>query len=759
MPELFESNSHRGESTTLIEEEQRRQEVLDRTSTAQHTYGRYPYESAGHSDLVTTTEYASEYYPHHEHEPTTTAYQEGEETDQERERQPIKRPGFDPGFECNVNTLNRYNIHDVYCVNFDADPLGDGGFGAVFLGTHLFVEDSPVAVKEITFEISHYRTIDYETLVHEMDQKVAEITILRQFRHAQHMVHMHEYFVSPVDPATNCARLYIVTEFLEGGELFECIIDRYKRRKPFTEADVRDIFRILLEAVAFMHQRSVVHRDLKPSNLLLQVRDEPTSLKVSDFGQSKQLAPGEKAMTVCGTPGYRAPELWEKKPYDYSADLFSTGVILFFLLAGYQPFSCYKKHQIPAKTVLCEYKADRESWKRVSDDAKSLVRGFLTKAERRITLQQALEHTWMVSENVRYLKYDLRENVKDIEKNLEQNFSKEHETTRGKILSAEVTQSYYPSSYQPSGEKEKSSPLVPTFSRQSSVRKHYLNSSLTRNSSSVPHKSQPVESVSPEQESPPLSPLPITPPVQQHQQRMEREEPQQLSNQQHSHVNLSQPRPEQSQREDSEDIDSSRCCGFLFAKPKKNRPMNEAAVATAQVSVVSPISCTDIDQAATARPGSSQGGESDSSLGDLPGLLHTRQERHVNFSPGHTTMHSSSGSFNRSYGNSMVFNDASVVMLDVDGRDEVLCVIDHILKNIKETDYTEAVARRYCRMMLEAVARLHEKQIVHRNISFKNLLVSPDGQTIFFSHEGMMKYARQFDGECFLTGYCGTPYR
>jgi len=278
--------------------------------------------------------------------------------------------------------------------------LGDGAFGAVFLGTHLFVEDSSVAVKPMTFEIKHDVTIDYEALVHDMDQKVAEIAILRRFRNAPHMVHMHEYFVSPIDRATNCARLYIVTEFLGGGDLFECMIDRYKRRKPFTEADVRDIFCVLLEAVAFMHQRNVIHRDLKPSNLLLQVRDEPTSLKVSDFGQSKQLAPGEKALTVCGTPGYRAPELWEKKPYDYTADLFSTGVILFFLLAGYQPFSCYKRHQIPAKTVLCEYKADRESWLRVSDNAKSVVRGFLTRTERRITLQQALQHTWMVSDDV-----------------------------------------------------------------------------------------------------------------------------------------------------------------------------------------------------------------------------------------------------------------------------------------------------------------------------------------------------------------------
>jgi Protein kinase domain len=146
-----------------------------------------------------------------------------------------------------------------------------------------------------------------------------EIAILKMFRNDYRVVHLHEYFVS-TEPDTRITSLFLVTEFLPGGELFDCIKERItkhlqldpeeqRQRQPFCEGDVRDIFRTLLEAIQFMHQHSVIHRDLKPSNLLLQMKDVPTSLKLADFGQSKVLPVGETTRTSTGTPGYRyAPE-------------------------------------------------------------------------------------------------------------------------------------------------------------------------------------------------------------------------------------------------------------------------------------------------------------------------------------------------------------------------------------------------------------------------------------------------------------------
>lgn len=351
------------------------------------------------------------------------------------ERPPIRLPSDPHGvFDCNTNALNGYSIHEIYDVDFDGENLGEGGFGTVFPGTHLYEVDTPVAIKQVSFQINtgrnkkkvHKRKINTQALVKRMEENVVELDILKRFRHHYLMVHMHEFFVA-TDLETHVTSLYIVTEFLPGGELFYCIKDRVEaaggsaaRTQAFSEGDVRNIFRVLLEAVAYMHSQNVVHRDLKPSNLLLVKKDCPTSIKIADFGQSKVLPASETTRTCCGTLGYRPPEMFQNKPYTHSVDLFSSGCILFFLLAGYQPFSRYPKHKIMSKTIRCEYKTDLESWKRVSPKAKSLVKGLLAEPEHRLTLQQLFDHDWMrEEENVEYLKADLTENVKALEINLD----------------------------------------------------------------------------------------------------------------------------------------------------------------------------------------------------------------------------------------------------------------------------------------------------------------------------------------------------
>ncbi|KAE9615107.1 putative protein kinase CAMK-CAMKL-CHK1 family [Lupinus albus] len=99
-------------------------------------------------------------------------------------------------------------------------------------------------------------------------------------------------------------------------------------------------FRQLINAVDFCHSRGVYHRDIKLENLLL---DENENLKVSDFGLS---ALNESKWqdgllhTACGTPAYVAPEVIKRKGYDGArADIWSCGVVLFVLMAGYLPFN------------------------------------------------------------------------------------------------------------------------------------------------------------------------------------------------------------------------------------------------------------------------------------------------------------------------------------------------------------------------------------------------------------------------------------
>ncbi|KAK9920283.1 hypothetical protein M0R45_028841 [Rubus argutus] len=195
--------------------------------------------------------------------------------------------------------------------------LGQGTFAKVYHARNLKTGMS-VAIK----------IIDKEKIlkVGMIDQIKREISVMRLIRHPN-VVELYEVMASKT-------KIYFVMEYVKGGELFN------KVSKGKLKEDVaKKYFQQLISAVDYYHSRGVCHRDLKPENLLL---DENGNLKVSDFGLS---ALGESKRqdgllhTTCGTPAYVAPEVINRKGYDGAkADIWSCGVILYVLLAGYLPF-------------------------------------------------------------------------------------------------------------------------------------------------------------------------------------------------------------------------------------------------------------------------------------------------------------------------------------------------------------------------------------------------------------------------------------
>lgn len=160
-----------------------------------------------------------------------------------------------------------------------------------------------------------------------------EISIMKMVRHT-HVVGMKEVLASRT-------KIFIVLELIQGGELFDKIVNEGR----FDESKARFYFRQLVEGVQYCHGLGICHRDLKPENLLL---DENGNLKISDFGLSALYvgdpdADGasrtELLHTTCGTPNYVAPEVLADQGYDgKKADVWSCGVILYVLLAGFLPF-------------------------------------------------------------------------------------------------------------------------------------------------------------------------------------------------------------------------------------------------------------------------------------------------------------------------------------------------------------------------------------------------------------------------------------
>ncbi|KAI8003760.1 CBL-interacting serine/threonine-protein kinase 8 [Camellia lanceoleosa] len=171
------------------------------------------------------------------------------------------------------------------------------------------------------------KVLDRSTILkHKMvDQIKREISIMKLVRHPN-VVRLYEVLASRT-------KIYIILEFITGGELFDKIVHHGR----LSENESRRYFQQLIDGADYCHSKGVYHRDLKPENLLL---DSEGNLKISDFGLSALPGEGVSLLrTTCGTPNYVAPEVLSHKGYDGAvADVWSCGVILYVLMAGYLPF-------------------------------------------------------------------------------------------------------------------------------------------------------------------------------------------------------------------------------------------------------------------------------------------------------------------------------------------------------------------------------------------------------------------------------------
>ena len=140
-------------------------------------------------------------------------------------------------------------------------------------------------------------------------------------------------------------KLYFLTEFLQGGELFFHL----RKNSGYKEKAVRFYMAQILLALEYMHNNNYIYRDLKPENILI---DKEGNIKLTDFGLSKILPPDENTTyTMCGTAEYLAPEILFGKGYDKTCDWFSFGVVIFEMFCGYHPFKS-KGQKIDPKIYL-----------------------------------------------------------------------------------------------------------------------------------------------------------------------------------------------------------------------------------------------------------------------------------------------------------------------------------------------------------------------------------------------------------------------
>jgi len=151
----------------------------------------------------------------------------------------------------------------------------------------------------------------------------------------------------------------------------------------------------VISAILYLHDNRIAHRDLKPENLLLKDGDD-THVMISDFGLSRVLGDTSMAYTACGTPYYVAPEVVSGQGYGKEVDLWSIGVITYFLLAGFPPFMGENLPEIVEQILNADYEFPEPYWDNISDKAKDFVSKLLVVDKtKRLTAAQALAHPWI----------------------------------------------------------------------------------------------------------------------------------------------------------------------------------------------------------------------------------------------------------------------------------------------------------------------------------------------------------------------------
>jgi serine/threonine protein kinase len=222
--------------------------------------------------------------------------------------------------ECKLwlNNFKRIIKHNKFSEKYKLEELiSDGKVASVYRGLNIK-----------TKEVVCVKIIDKNKLNNKASMLYNEVLILKSLS--------HDNVVRYIDHFEDYNFIYVVMEYLQGGQLIN-----YLNEQGGSISDQRkiDIMYQLGKGIEYLRMMGVLHRDIKPGNIGMSTIYANAIPKVIDFGLSTYVGDEEVLYKKCGTLYYMPPEIIMDKPYNKSIDIWSLGVVFYYIVYYCLPFS------------------------------------------------------------------------------------------------------------------------------------------------------------------------------------------------------------------------------------------------------------------------------------------------------------------------------------------------------------------------------------------------------------------------------------
>ena len=305
------------------------------------------------------------------------------------------------------------------------NKIGKGAYGDVFLGKDL-LNNTLYAIKKIS----------KKSLIKPDTKKYFnnEINIIKNLKNHPNIVK----FINIKETITN---FYIIFEYLNGGDL-DNFLKKYinKYNKPIPEKIVKYIIKNVLKGLNSLNSQNIIHRDIKLSNILINYLNNSdlinenilnAEIKIIDFGFAKYLKQDEFTNSIIGTPFYMDPKILhgylleknEKKySYNMKVDIWSIGIMTYYLLLGVFPFKAKNYENLIENIENKEYLFPLNKYEiNLSKEAINFIENTLNlDDEQRFSSEELLKHNWL-NNNFNYKLYKIK-NEKELNDFIPLNF-------------------------------------------------------------------------------------------------------------------------------------------------------------------------------------------------------------------------------------------------------------------------------------------------------------------------------------------------